>query len=113
MLGTLLGLGLLLAALIALIALAATRGGSGSGGAGAQGGGAAVGGEAGALCGWASYRLPSVVVPQQYNLTLEVAMAGDYGVEGSVAIDVRVLQVSVDHAPEAAVVAAAQPCTAL
>ena len=142
---------MLLALLIAMIALAAIRGGSrsmgdvrtgdmpagtarqgaaeqaqgaagqgaaqpgqGAGGQGAAQPGQGVGGEGGAasrkppsegaaapmesggvdLCSWAQYRLPRVaVVPQFYNLTLNVSMEGQYPVEGEVSIAVDIQQV--------------------
>lgn len=51
-------------------------GGGGSGGGGGQGGGGSGGGGAGGagnggFCAWGDYRLPDVVVPHSYNLTIE------------------------------------------
>lgn len=97
MVGTLAGVVALVAVLAALIALAAVRGGRGptdtswhTGDPSADALGTA---EELALCSWGRYRLPTTVVPQQYNLTLEVSMEGEYPVEGMVAIDLEVLQV--------------------
>ncbi|KAI3429433.1 hypothetical protein D9Q98_005527 [Chlorella vulgaris] len=96
MVGTLAGVVALVAVLAALIALAAVRGGRGptdtswhTGDPSADALGTA---EELALCSWGRYRLPTTVVPQQYNLTLEVSMEGEYPVEGMVAIDLKVLQ---------------------
>lgn len=98
MVGTMVGLGVLLATLVALVALAAVRGGRGPSDSAWHTGDPIADSLASAeeleLCSWAGFRLPRTVVPRQYNLTLEVAMEGDYGVQGSVGIDVDTLQVS-------------------
>ncbi len=97
MVGTAIGLAILLATLVALVALAAVRGGRGPSDSAWHTGDLITDSMATAeelqLCSWDQFRLPSALVPRQYNLTLEVAMDGDYGVQGSIGIDVNVLQV--------------------
>ena len=79
---TLLLLGLAVAALLRATGL---RGAAG-------GGGQAAGAEA--LCGWQDWRLPTTLVPLEYNLSLEVQMEAPYLVLGAITISLNVTQVS-------------------
>ncbi|GAB4816290.1 hypothetical protein N2152v2_003336 [Parachlorella kessleri] len=80
-------LAVLLVTLIGLLVLAAVRKKDGktdlSGGLNAE------------LCSWEHWRLPTAVLPLQYNLTLEVQMQEPWQVQGEVGIDLNVTQAGI------------------